>query len=79
MDKELLRDSVDVLKCIRAELQGNVESSVIAQLDKVIEDLETAQTSGIDATIKALEILLLLGQFIEKIPEIAKMIDHLMR
>lgn len=79
MSPELLRDSVEVLKGIRAELQGDVESSVIAQLDKVIQDLETAQESGVDTAIKALEILLLLGQFVEKIPEIAKAIDFLMK
>ena len=77
MNNELLSDSVDVLKCIRAELQSDVESSVIVQLDQVIQDLETAQTSGIDTAIKALEILLLLGSLIEKIPAIAEAIGRL--
>jgi hypothetical protein len=77
MNRELLSDSVAVLKCIRAELQSDVESSVIAQLDKVIQDLEAAQESGMETAIKALEILLLLGSLIEKIPAIAEAIDFL--
>ena len=77
MNRELLEDSVDVLKHIRTELQGSVENSVIVELNKVIQDLEEAQRSGIDTAIKALEILLILGQLVERIPEIAKVIDSL--
>lgn len=77
MKRELLSDSVCVLKCIRAELQSDVESSVVVRLDKVIQDLESAQESGIDTAITALEILVLLGSLIEKIPAIAEAIDIL--
>ena len=79
MREELLSDSVDVLKCIRAELQSNVKSSVIAELDKVIQDLEAAQESGIDTAKTALEILRFLGSLIEKIPAIASAIELFMK
>ncbi len=79
MKHTLLRDSVGALKCIRAELQGNVESSVMVRLDKVIKDLEAAEQSGTDAAITASELLRLLGSLIEKIPAIAEVIGNLMR
>ena len=68
MNHELLNDSVDMLKHIRTELQGNVESSVIEQLNTVIQELEAAQDSGIETAKKVLEVLFLLGNIIEKNP-----------
>lgn len=78
MNKELLRNSVDVLKHIRAELPDTVEDSVISQLDNVIQELEAAQNSGTEIAVRALDVLLLLGKLIEKLPEIASAIEYLM-
>ena len=77
LDKELLKDSVDVLKHIRTELYGTVESSVISRLDKVIKDLETAQGNGTEIAVRALDVLFVLGSVIEKLPEIAGAIQYL--
>ncbi len=77
MDKELLRNSAAILIEIRAELHGNVEDSVVEQLDEVIHDLEAAQSGKTERVITALEILLLLGTLIEKVPEIAKTLEFL--
>jgi hypothetical protein len=78
MRKSLLRNSVDVLKHIRAELQGSVEDSVVRELDDVIHNLDkAAQTDSAEVAIKALDVLFLLGQLVEKLPEIAKAIEYL--
>lgn len=79
MDKKLLKDSVSVLKQIRAELPGNVENYVFLQLDKVIQDLETARQGKSERVVTALELLVLLGTLVEKAPQFAQVLEHLTR
>ena len=79
MDKKLLGDSVSVLKQIRTELHGNVENNVLKQLDKVIQDLETAKQGKPERVITALELLVLLGTLVEKAPQFAQVLEHLIQ
>lgn len=76
MKKQVLRDSVDLLKQIKTELPNNVESSVVINLEKVIADCEAELESRNDNTVKASELLLLLEVFV-MIPEIAEAINYL--
>ena len=76
MNDELLRSSVEVLKSLRAELHGNVEDSVIGQLDKVIRDLEAAQQES-SGRYSSMELLFLLGSILEKLPAIVGAIELL--
>lgn len=77
MDEELLGNSVDILKEIRAGLHDNVEDSVVEKLDEVIHDLEASQFGNTKKVITALEILILLGTLMQKVPEIAATIEFL--
>jgi len=79
MNKALLSDSLEVLKQLREELHDSVEDSVIDRLDHVIADLETAQSGKSERVIQAHEILLLLGTLIEHVPEIAEIIQNLIK
>jgi hypothetical protein len=76
MKDQLLRDSVDLLRRIRAEVQTTVEDSVIHDLDKVIHDLEDIQKRRPNS-YDTLEVLLLLGKAIEYLPQIADALQHL--
>ena len=79
MDQLLLSDSLEVLNVLRAELHDSVEDSVIDQLDEVIANLEAAQSDKTDTVVRALEILVILGTLIEKVPDIASTIQYLLQ
>ena len=78
MKEHLLKDTVHLLKKVRAEVHATVEDSVIRDLDKVIHDLEDIQVENPDG-YNALEVLLLLGKALEYLPQIADAIQHLLR
>ena len=70
-----LRSSIEALKILRAELQNNVEKSVIEQLDEIIKNLETIQRK--DQKIKARKLLEIFGKSLKILPTIAKIILNL--
>jgi hypothetical protein len=76
MNTQLLSDSVELLKSIRAESLGSVEDGVIAELDQVIQDLEVAQ-QDCSRQYNALDVLFILGTILEHVPAIAKTVEHL--
>jgi hypothetical protein len=78
MNKQLLRDTLETLKNVRAEVQGTVEDSVIDDIDIVIKKLEDATNSPY-IQIDPIDVLMLLGKVIENLPEIAEAIKRLMR
>lgn len=78
MDSELLKDSVEALECLRAELHGNVEDSVIQRLDEVIWELEIAQEAYPDRCTAEF-VLNLFGLVLEHLPEIVVSLDVLRR
>lgn len=78
MNTQLLRDSLEILKDIRAEVQGTVEDSVIDELDCVINRLEGALSSPF-INIDPVSILMILAKVIASLPEIADAIKRLMR
>ena len=75
MNAELLRNSVEALVILRAELRGSVEDSVLEKLDKVISDLESIQQHP--DKISASDVLNVLGQVLETLPAIVEMIHIL--
>jgi hypothetical protein len=77
MNTQLLRDTLETLKDVRAEVQGTVENSVIDDLDRVINMLEDALNSPF-INIDPLEVLMFLAKVIANLPEIADAIKHLM-
>ena len=80
MNRQLLRDSIDVLKDIRAELPGNTDGSVLSRLDRTIRELEVMlEKSDTSLEIKSSDVLKLIGKVVEKLPEIIMVIDKLTR
>ena len=77
MNTQLLRDILETLKDVRAEVQDTVESSVIDDLDRVINMLEDALNSP-SINIDPLDVLMFLAKVIANLPEIADAIKHLM-
>jgi len=75
---KLLGSSAEELKCLRAELHGKVEDSVIERLDGIILELELLQT-GDTRQNDPFYVLKLLGCAIELAPSIGKLIEYLMQ
>ena len=49
--QNVVEESVEVLKTLRTEMHGSVESSVVEQLDQVIRDLELLQGKDFDREV----------------------------
>jgi hypothetical protein len=75
MNAELLRNSVEALIALRAELHGSVEDSVLESLDEVISDLEDIQQHP--DKISASDMLRVLGQILEALPAVVELIQIL--
>lgn len=73
---DVILDALDVLYDIRAEVHGDVEDSVINQIDDAINDLETKLYEDID-NFNALDVLTMLGKVIEMIPAIQALLKLL--
>ena len=78
MNKRLLRDTLGVLKNLRAEVQDTVEKRVIDELDKAIKKLEDIRDDPV-ISIDSMDLLMLLAKVIENLPQIADAIKHLMK
>ena len=78
MNKRLLRDTLEVLKNLRAEVQGTVETRVIDELDKAIKKLEDIQNDPF-ISIDPMDVLILLAKVLENLPQIADVIKRLMK
>lgn len=72
----LIRETIELLRDVREEVQGDVEDSVIHQLDEAILKLEetSRKRQGQIANRKALELL---GKTIKWLPAVAKLIELL--
>lgn len=78
MNTQLLRDTLETLKDVRAEVQGTVANSVVDELDEVIKELEDALHSRV-LSIDPVDVLMFLAKVIVNLPEIADAIKHFMR
>ena len=78
MSKKLLSDTLEVLKNLRAEVQGTVETRVIDELDKAIKKLEDIQNNPF-ISIDPMDVLILLAKVLENLPQIADVIKRLMK
>ena len=76
MKTPTFEDSIEALKCLRMEMQGRVEDSVMTKLDEIIHDLEQAE-AGHGRALTTADVLRLVGAGIELIPAVAKMIEWL--
>lgn len=72
----LISASIELLEAILAEVQGNVESSVVAQIEMVIDNLKAAQKKA-PSSITASDLLMLLGKVIEVLPAVATLLQML--
>lgn len=75
MNPQLLRQTIDLLVDLRSELHGVVDSSVIDQLDSVIQKLEADYANG-EHNISSIELLYLLGEFIKLMPILTDLISR---
>lgn len=71
-----LDEALELLMAIREQVHSNVESSVLSQLDVVIEKLEQVRCSNHDK-YTPLDILMLIARFVEVLPQIAELFDRL--
>ena len=78
MNKRLLRDTLEVLYSLRAEVQDTVDERVIDELDTAIKQLEDAQNDPL-ISIDPMDVLMLLGKVLENLPQIVDAIKHLMK
>jgi hypothetical protein len=76
MNVKLLRNSVDELNGLRAELHGSVNDSVMEVLDEVIADLQEDLKDD-PQKINARDVLELMGKVLEKLPAIVEAIKIL--
>jgi hypothetical protein len=76
MEHQILDDCLETLWAIRAEVYGDVESSVIAQLDEVIQKLAAARREN-PSRYTAQDILMMVGKIIEFLPAIARLLEQL--
>lgn len=74
--EQLISASIKLLEAIQAEVQGNVESSVVAQIEMVIDNLKAAQKEA-PSSITASDLLMLLGKVIEVLPAVATLLQML--
>ncbi|MCL1039531.1 hypothetical protein L2750_20705 [Shewanella submarina] len=68
----LLKNSIESLKMIRAEMHDVMDSSKQAELDKVIADLELCGEEQTQA-----QLLELLGKFVKYIPAVDRILQVL--
>jgi uncharacterized protein Yka (UPF0111/DUF47 family) len=78
LNPKLLRDTLETLKDVRAEVQGTVANSVVDELNEVIDQLEDALHKPV-VSIDPVDVLMFLAKVIASLPEIADAIKHLMR
>jgi hypothetical protein len=75
-NNSLIREAIDLLQEVRVKVQGDVEDSVVHQLDEAIWKLEeTCRTR--QGQIANQEALKLLGEAIKWIPMVAKLLELL--
>lgn len=79
MTKYLLENSVQVLRGLHTELHGEVEDSVLRQLDEVIQALQALEGEELELSMLKWKILLLFGEAIVLIPSVAKALGGLVR
>jgi hypothetical protein len=73
----LLKSSLDVLRDIRSELHGNVDDSVIRQIDALMHDWQAALEGNSKRDISPKEVLNVLGELIRWLPGIIELIERL--
>lgn len=72
----LLMETLELLEEVRAEVHDDVDDSVVEQLDEAIRMLKQAQHSK-GAKLSSYDLLTILGQVVQALPAIAKLIDLL--
>lgn len=73
-----LDNLIECIKCVRLELVGKVEDSVIGQIDDLIFQLENQQNRG-HPELSNSDLLLILSIVIEKLPTIFSFLEELVK
>ncbi len=68
----LLKDSIDLLKCIQIELHDDIDSSKRSELDRIIKELESCEEE-----LTPDQLLYVLGKVIVFIPAIERIFRKL--
>lgn len=71
----LIRETIELLEDVRAEVQGDLEDSVVHQLDEAILELETITEENSQENFK--KALKLLGEAIKWLPPVVSMLVDL--
>lgn len=77
MNKKL-NSLIETIKCVRLELVGKVEDSVIGQIDEVIFQLENRPNRE-QPNLSNSDLLLILSIVIEKLPTIYSFLEELVK
>ncbi len=79
MQKQLLRNSIEVLSSARMELQSSVKNEeVIQKLDEVISDLSLALEDN-SIAISAADVLNAFGMILKYLPTVIEVIENLVK
>lgn len=71
-NQKLLKDSIETIKKLRAELHNDIDSSKREELDQIIEDLESYENRQILVN----QILILFGKALALLPMLEKIWDE---
>ncbi len=74
--QEHICEALDLLRQLRAEVHGNVESSVVERLDQAIQALDATQHENSWKPDKD-ELLAILGILVQLLPAVAQLIASL--
>jgi len=72
----LLERSIDVLKDLRSSMHGDVDASVLKQLDDVIRMLEQLERSGTFDSDERKRVLRAIGAVLARAPQIDLLIQR---
>lgn len=73
-NESLIRGTIELLQEVRVQVQGDVEDSVVAQLDEALRMLEDTCHSRPDQ-VALQEVLELLGKAVKVIPAVVELIE----
>lgn len=73
----LVKDSLELLRQIRANLYSESRHSLGLEIDEAIEQLEEIERTGVHSPDTINRVLTLFGQGLAAIPYIAKLIESL--
>ena len=76
IDQTTVKETIELLERVRAEVHGDVDNIVVEQLNEAIWKLkETQRSQSVELTSK--DVLVVLGKALEALPAITQLLDFL--